>query len=41
MFYDVNEVEMVNLIRLIKKIKNKNRLLMKNLKCTVKFPSIR
>jgi len=30
MFYDVNEGETVNVIRLIKKNKNKNRLLMRN-----------
>jgi len=41
MFYDVNEVETVKLIRLIKKIKNKNGFLMKNLRWTVKFHSIR
>ena len=41
MFYDVTEVETVNLIRLIKKFKNKNRLLMRNLRWTVKLPSIR
>jgi len=39
MFYDVNEVKTVNLLIESKKIKNKSRLLMRNLKWSVKLSS--